>query len=105
MLNIIKIKKNNDCAAEQNFEKPHAYYLPETEAWFRAFAYGSIPIIGWIYLFRLSRSKTDRVRRCYAKAMLKYKGVMLLAAIILVIIAVMILLPTAQHLIDYMDAL
>lgn len=73
--------------------------------WFTIFMYINIPIIGWIYLFTLSKSKNQPLKREFAKAYLMYKLIILFTCILLIIIGSIIILPYINNLLDYMEML
>lgn len=76
-----------------------------TKDWYRVFIYMGIPIFGWIYLFRLSKSKKYQVRKEFAKAFLFYKLTMIGVCILILIIGFIIALPYINYLLDYVEML
>lgn len=73
--------------------------------WLVTFTCMNIPIIGWIYLLILSRSKTQPLKKEFAKAYLLYKLLLLIICIVLLIIAASIVIPIIQDVLAYMENL
>ncbi|MDO4269208.1 MAG: hypothetical protein Q4C73_12115 [Eubacteriales bacterium] len=73
--------------------------------WFFTFMCMNIPIVGWIYLLRLTRRKTDTSRRNFARAYLFYKLVFLAVSAVLLGILIWIGLDMLDHLLAYMEML
>lgn len=76
-----------------------------TRDWYRVFLYMGIPIFGWVYLFRLTKSKKYPLKREFAKAFLFYKLTLLGLCILLLLILFIIALPYINRLLDYIEML
>lgn len=77
----------------------------ESTKWFTTLTYIGIPIIGFIYLIILSKSKKDPIKRDFAKAYIKFKLLHFTTMLIILIIAIYIAIPYIDKLLAYMDLL
>ena len=91
---------------EMNGEKKEAKKLPITPGnWYTTFMYMHIPVFGFIYLFILSRSKTQPLKREFARAYLLYKITILTTCIVLIIVGIFMVFPYVEKLLNYMELL
>lgn len=86
-------------------KKNPAPWKASVHSWFFTFMCMNIPIVGWIYLFRLARRGETEERRNFARAYLYYKLVFLIVALIILIILAIIGMKALDALLAYMEML
>lgn len=84
-----------------NEKKQHA----DRKEWFYTFMCMNIPIIGWIYLFRLAHRKDGGDRKEFAQAYLFYKLIFLAISLVILLILLFVGIRAADRLFAYMEML
>ncbi|WP_373262155.1 hypothetical protein [Hungatella hathewayi] len=77
----------------------------DSQRWFSTFTYIGIPIIGFIYLIILSRSKNQPIKQDFAKAYIKFKLLHLAIVLIFLCIVICISIPYIDKLLSYLELL
>lgn len=77
----------------------------DSQNWFSTLTYIGIPIIGFIYLIILSRSKSQPIKQDFAKAYIKFKLLHLAIVFIFLCIIVYVSIPYIDKLLSYMELL
>lgn len=86
---------------QMNNNKLHA----DKKDWFFTFMCMNIPLIGWIYLFRLAHQKNGGDRKEFAQAYLYYKLIFLVISLIILLILLYLGIKAADRLFAYMEML
>lgn len=91
---------------KHNKENPESssYRMPPRE-WFHTFMIMNIPIVGWIYLLSIVRSKKENQLRDFAHAYLYYKLVFLIISLLILFLLVLIGMEVLDRLLAYMEML
>lgn len=101
------VPQNLQPAGEEVYPLPHASSLADASVsdWFFTFMCMSIPIVGWIYLFRLAFQKEKTDRQNFARAFLFYKLVFLAISAVILGILIWIGLDVLDNVLAYMEML
>lgn len=86
-------------------KKQPPQWKSSVQSWFFTFMCMNIPIVGWIYLFRLARTAKTTERREFARAYLYYKLVFLAISLVILIILAVIGMKALNMLLSYMQML
>lgn len=77
--------KKASALQEDEKKSPSGYYMPPGD-WFHTFMIMNIPIVGWIYLYRLAYSGEENQLRDFAQAYLYYKLIFLVIGLLFLIL-------------------